>query len=139
VTATLAQPLGSVTSVEFVEPILGFTDERHFTLTRLEDSGVLWALESTRTSGLRFVLAVPEPFFPDYAPVVDAHVVAPLSSDPAELAVLVILTVAGSIVTATANLFAPLILAPSTGRAMQVVLTDDTLDIRAPLRPSQAS
>jgi flagellar assembly factor FliW len=41
--------------------------------------------------------------------------------------------VSGSIVTATANLFAPLIVAPSTGRAMQVVLADDTMDLRAPL------
>lgn len=131
-TATLL-PLGSLSTVEFIEPILGFDDERHFQLSCLEESGVLWELQSTRTPGLRFVVCVPGPFFPDYAPTVDETVVAPLTDDLAELAVLVILTVTGSIVTATANLLAPLVIAPSTGRAMQIVLADDTLSLHAAL------
>jgi flagellar assembly factor FliW len=136
VTATVAAPLGSLATVEFVEPILGFPDDRVFAFSSLEDTGVLWALQSTRTPALRFVVAVPDAFFPAYSPVVDAKVVAPLSDEPDELQLLVILTVSGSIVTATANLFAPLIVAPSTGRALQVVLADDTMDLRAPLRPT---
>jgi flagellar assembly factor FliW len=48
--------------------------------------------------------------------------------------VLVILSVSGSIRTATANLFAPLIVAPNCHRGMQVVLADDTVPLRAPLQ-----
>jgi flagellar assembly factor FliW len=137
-------PLTSLTQVEFIEPILGFAGESIFRLVSLEGSGVLWALESTITAGLRFVTAVPEPFFPDYSPRVDVDVVAPLlgadevEPDASSLQLLVILSVSGTISTATANLLAPVILAPATGRAKQIVLTDDTLSLRAPLSPAWA-
>ncbi len=136
--------LASVTDVEFVSPILGFADESQFQLVSLERTGVLWALESARTPGLRFIVSVPEPFFPDYSPVVDADVVAPLLDEPVELdsadelQLLVILTVSGPIASATANLLAPLIVAPRTGRAMQVVLGDETMPLHAPLSGSAA-
>ncbi len=129
--AAVAVPTDNV--FEFVSPILGFEQEREFALLPLEETGTLWALESTRTPELRFVLATPGPFFPDYAPAVDERAVAPLDGADEELTVLVILTVAGPIRTATANLLAPLVLAPNRQRAMQVVLADDTLSVQAPL------
>jgi flagellar assembly factor FliW len=119
--------------VEFVSPILGFADETSFAIAPLEESGTLWALTSTRTPELTFVAAAPAPFFPDYAPTIDEGSVAGLDAEDEELAVLVILTVAGSIRTATANLLAPIVLAPNRRRGMQLVLTDDTLPLRAPL------
>jgi flagellar assembly factor FliW len=140
----VANSLAEVAEVEFIEPILGFAGESRFRLVSLEHTGVLWALESTHTEGLRFVVAVPEPFFPAYSPVVDAHVVAPLldadqaPEDASGLQLLVILTVTGAITTATANLMAPLIVSLATARARQVVLTDDTLSLRAPLSPAVA-
>jgi flagellar assembly factor FliW len=142
-TMTATAPLASVSELEFVAPIPGFAGEDRFRLASLERTGVLWALESARTEGLRFIVAVPEPFFPNYSPVVDADVIAPLledagSLDASALQLLVILTVAGPIATATANLLAPLIVAPATGRVMQVVLGDDTLSLRAPLSAATA-
>jgi flagellar assembly factor FliW len=119
--------------IEFVGPILGFEDERSFALSPLEATGTLWTLESTRTPHLRFVVAAPQPFFPDYVPVVDDAAVAQLQADGAELTVLVILTVDGPIRAATANLLAPLVLAPASQRAMQIVLADDTHSVHAPL------
>jgi flagellar assembly factor FliW len=65
---------------------------------------------------------------------VDEAVVAPLEADPTGLLVLVILTVTGPLDTATANLLAPLVVAPSSRRGMQIVLADDTLPLDAPLR-----
>ncbi len=123
--------------VEFVSPILGFDDETSFTLAPLEQTRTLWTLASVRTPELRFIVAPPEPFFPDYHPVVDEQSLAPLDADGEQLTLLVILQVTGSIRTATANLLAPLIVAPNQHRGMQVVLTDDTLSLRAPL-PSGA-
>lgn len=123
---------------EFVAPILGFEDERSFALAPLEPSGTLWALASTRTPELRFVLAVPEPLFPGYTPAVDEAVVAPLAALDEELTVLVILTVDGPIRTATANLLAPVVLAPTSRRAMQIVLADGSFPVSAPLPASVA-
>jgi flagellar assembly factor FliW len=124
--------------IEFVGPILGFEDERSFALSPLEATGTLWTLESTRTPQLRFVVAAPQPFFPDYVPVVDDAAVAQLQADGAELTVLVILTVDGPIRAATANLLAPVVLAPAQQRAMQIVLTDDTHSVHAPLSAALA-
>jgi len=119
--------------VEFVSPILGFADETSFALAPLEESGTLWSLTSTQTPGLTFVLASPGPFFPDYAPAIEESAVAGLSANGEELALLVILTVSGPIRTATANLMAPIVLAPNQHRGLQVVLADETLPLRAPL------
>ena len=123
--------------VDFVSPILGFDDETSFTLSPLEPTGTLWALTSTRTPELRFVVAPPEPFFPDYLPSVDERALAPLDAEGDELTLLVILSVSGSIRTATANLLAPLVVAPNSHRGMQIVLEDDTLPLRAPLQQPQ--
>ncbi len=124
--------------VDFVSPILGFDDETSFTLSPLESTGVLWSLTSTRSPELTFVVAPPAPFFPDYVPVVDEQALAALDADGDDLSVLVIISVAGSIRDATANLLAPVILAPNRHRAMQVVLADDTIPLRAPLRAAAA-
>lgn len=126
--------------VEFVEPIPGFPDERTFSLAPLDEDAVLFVLRSTRTPGLRFVVMPPAPFFPDYQPVVEGQDVAPLGylsagsdSEDVELQVLVIVSVTDSISDATANLLAPIVLDPATGRAMQIVLGDARLPLRAPL------
>ena len=119
--------------LDFVSPILGFDDETSFTLSPLEETGTLWALSSTRTPELTFVLAPPEPFFPDYAPAIDEVTLAALDADGVDLTLLVILSVSGSIRTATANLLAPIVVAPNRHRGMQVVLSDDTFALRAPL------
>lgn len=135
-TATVDPGADADNVFDFVGPILGFEGERSFALSPLEDSGTLWSLESTTNPDLRFVLAAPAPFFPDYAPTVEENAVAPLASAGDELTVLVILTVDGPIRTATANLLAPVILALGNRRAMQLVLPDDTNSVRAPIAPT---
>jgi len=54
--------------ISFTSPIPGFEDERDFTVSALDTHGVLYALRSTRNPGLRFVVAAPGRFFPDYSP-----------------------------------------------------------------------
>jgi flagellar assembly factor FliW len=48
---------------------------------------------------------------------------------------LVVVSVQNGIADATANLLAPIVLVPETGRAMQVVLDDPLLPLRSPLLP----
>lgn len=116
--------------LSFVEPLPGFADEE-FTLSPIDDQGALYSLRSQANPELRFVLTPAAVFFPSYRPEVDDAVGVLLGSD--EVDVMLMLTVGSSLADATANLRAPVVLAPATGRAIQVVLDDDALPMRAPL------
>jgi flagellar assembly factor FliW len=128
-----SQPVGGRV-VEFVEPLPGFPDERVFSLSSLDPGGLLFTLRSLRTPELRFVVMPPAGFFPNYRPEVTVADVAALGvGEDAELQVLVIVSVRDGIADATANLLAPIVLIPDTGRALQVVLNDPDLPLREPL------
>jgi flagellar assembly factor FliW len=119
---------------EFVEPIPGFPDEREFALAPIDPDGVLYSLRSLRTPELRFVVMPPAAFFPDYSPAVDESDLASLGTlDDLDLQLLVIVTVQDGIADATANLLAPIVLAPAHATALQLVLADPQLPLRAPL------
>jgi len=120
--------------ISFTTPIPGFEDERDFAVSALDGHGVLYALRSTRSPGLRFVVAAPGRFFPDYSPsLLPADVAALGVSDGDEVLVLVIVTVTNGIADATANLLAPIVIAAGRGTAVQLVLPDSDLPLRAPL------
>ncbi|MBV9822087.1 MAG: flagellar assembly protein FliW, partial [Actinobacteria bacterium] len=93
-----AQPATLPDRITFATPIPGFEDERDFTVSALDAHGVLYALRSAKTPGLRFVVAAPGRFFPDYAPPLDASDVGALGvGDGDEVLVLVIVTVTNGI------------------------------------------
>jgi flagellar assembly factor FliW len=120
--------------VDFVEPIPGFPAERQFLFSALDPEGVLFTLRSLTTPSLRFVVMPPGSFFPDYAPEVTVEDVASLGlGEDAELQLLLIVSVQNGLSDATANLLAPIVLVAEAGQAMQVVLSDPTLPLRAPL------
>jgi flagellar assembly factor FliW len=120
--------------LEFVEPLPGFPDERDFTLSALDPDGLLFAMRSVRTPQLRFVVMPPAGFFPDYQPAVAEDELAALGDlTDVELQLLVIVSVKDGIADATANLLAPIVLIPETGVALQIVLGDPRLPLRAPL------
>ncbi len=130
-TGEVAVPPDQIT---FATPIPGFEDERDFTVTALDADGVLYALRSVTTPGLRFVVAAPSRFFPDYAPLLEAADVSALGvTDGDEVVLLVIVTVTDGIADATANLLAPIVIAIDRGTALQLVLADAELPLRAPL------
>jgi flagellar assembly factor FliW len=118
----------------FVEALPGFPDEREFALAPIDRDGVLYSLRSLSNPHLRFVVMPPAMFFPNYHPAVDETDLAPLGAiDDLELQLLVIITVQDGIADATANLLAPIVLAPAHATAMQLVLADSQLPLRAPL------
>jgi flagellar assembly factor FliW len=118
----------------FANPIPGFEAEREFDVAALGEDGVLHELRSRRTEGLRFVVAAPGRFFPDYKPVLlPADVSALGLGDGEQVLLQVIVTVGESIRDATANLLAPIAIAASSGAAVQLVLPDTDLPLRAPL------
>ena len=114
----------------FVEPLPGFDDEG-YTLSAIDEQGALYSMWSVDHPDLRFVLSPADVFFPGYRPELADALAGVLGSD--EVDVLLMLTIGSSLSAATANLRAPVVVAPSTGRAVQVILDDDALPMRAPL------
>ena len=127
--------------IEFRAPLPGFPEHLRFLLVR-PDSGegaeddLVYSLRSVDDPGLRFLVVPPAPFFPGYAPEVGAQTLELLgTTDPADLLVLLIVTVGSTALSATANLLAPIVIDSGTRRAVQVVL-DDNQPLRAPLLPA---
>ena len=120
--------------IELARPVLGFPDHRRFALVKLDDDGVLCALRSLDDPDLRFLVASPVPFFPEYAPEVDDSVVADLGiTDAAEVLVLLLLTAGASLAETTANLLEPILVNTTTRQAAQVILDDAALSVATPL------
>ena len=137
-TRTASRPIGAtMTDTELDMPIIdmavpmpGFPAHRQFVLVRLNDDGLLYAFTSIDDPELRFLVAPPEPFFPDYAPEVENEVFAALNTkDPDRLLVMVVIT--AGVNETTANLLAPIIVDRDSHRAIQVVLNGTNMPVRA--------
>lgn len=123
--------LGTVAStpVHFVTSMLGFAGFSDFELEPLDQTGVLFSMNSVVEFGPRMFVLDPGPFFPSYSPELDASVAEVL--DCAHPSLLVVVTAGEGAAGHTANLLAPIAFNPETGAAMQVVLDDDSWPLRA--------
>lgn len=120
--------------VDFVRPVPGFPGCRRFALVELDHTGLLCQLRSLDDPDLRFLVAPPAEFFPDYVPSVGDDVVADLGASRVEdVMALLVLKAGASLDTTTANLLAPVLLDTRTGRAAQVILDDTDLGVAVPL------
>jgi flagellar assembly factor FliW len=127
---TMIDPMMGMPTIDLAVPMPGFPAYRQFVLVRLNDEGLLYAFTSIDDPELRFLVAPPEPFFPDYAPEIEDEVFAALNTkDPDRLLVMVVITAGVS--ETTANLLAPIIVDRDTRRAMQVVLNGSGMPVRA--------
>jgi flagellar assembly factor FliW len=127
---TMIDPMMGLPTIDMAMPMPGFPAYRQFVLVRLNDEGLLYAFTSIEDPELRFLVAPPEPFFPDYAPEIEDEVFAALNTkDPDRLLVMVVITAGVS--ETTANLLAPIIVDRDTRRAMQVVLSGSGMPVRA--------
>src|SRR3954452_3823639 len=116
--------------IDMATPMPGFPAHRQFVLVRLNDEGLLYAFTSVEDPNLRFLVAPPEPFFPDYAPEIENEVFAALNTkDPDRLLVMVVIT--AGVNETTANLLAPILVDRDTRRVMQVVLSGSGMPVRA--------
>ena len=126
----MTDPSLGLPTITMAVPMPGFPAHREFVLVRLNEDGLLYAFTSIEDPELRFLVAPPEPFFPDYAPEIDNEVFAALNTkDPDRLLLLTVIT-AGTDET-TANLLAPIVVDRDSMRAMQVVLSGSGLPVRA--------
>jgi flagellar assembly factor FliW len=130
----MSEPPGELPIIDFVTPMPGFPEHRRFVLAQIPGTELLYALRAVDDPQVRFLVAPPAPFFPDYAPVIDDASLALLQvTDPKALLVLLVLSVPAAAAQATANLLAPIVVDQNTRRAAQVVLAGSELPIRAPL------
>lgn len=134
-TPTAAAP-PPVRVLSFAEPMPGFPEHRDYVLVVGDSAGLLFWLQSVAPDGPRFLAIPARTFFPDYTPVVPAAVRTELGLvTPDESLVFCLVSAPdGDPAEATANLRAPVVVAPSTHRARQVVQTDTSLPLRRRLR-----
>ncbi|MCA2213726.1 flagellar assembly protein FliW [Jidongwangia harbinensis] len=131
----MTDPSLGLPTIDMAVPMPGFPAHREFVLVRLHDEGLLYAFTSVDDPNLRFLVAPPEPFFPDYAPEIENDVLAALNTkDPDRLLLLVVIT--AGVNETTANLLAPIVVDRDSRRAMQVVLTGSGMPIRAVMNRS---
>ncbi len=118
-------------------PMPGLAGYEDFTLTPLDDAGVLYALraEPAGARPVRLFVVDPDAFFPDYDPAIAGDVLAAIGADRDHAVRLVVVRPAGGGEPPTANLLAPLVGDPASGAAVQTVLTEDW-PLRAPLAPA---
>jgi flagellar assembly factor FliW len=142
-TRSASRPMGDIMTdpslglptIDMAVPMPGFPAHREFVLVRLHEEGLLYAFTSIDDPELRFLVAPPEPFFPDYAPEIENEVLAALNTkDPDRLLLLVVIT--AGVNETTANLLAPIVVDRDSRRAMQVVLTGSGMPIRAVMNRS---
>jgi flagellar assembly factor FliW len=126
----MIDPSLGLPTISMAVPMPGFPAHREFVLVRLNEDGLLYAFTSIQDPELRFLVAPPEPFFPDYAPEIENEVFAALNTkDPDRLLLMTVIT--AGVDETTANLLAPIVLDRDSMRAMQVVLSGSGYPVRA--------
>ena len=128
--ATMIDPSLGLPTITMAVPMPGFPAHREFVLVRLNDDGLLYAFTSIQDPELRFLVAPPEPFFPDYAPEIENEVFAALNTRDTDRLLLLTVITAG-VEETTANLLAPIVVDRDSMRAMQVVLSGSGYPVRA--------
>lgn len=137
--ATLPAPAPAASLLQMLvltDPLPGFPRYRDYVLVPAGGAGLLYWLQSAAPEGPRFLAVPAAAYFPDYAPALPAAVCGELGlahSVDARLYCLVTVP-EGDVAAATANLRAPLVVNPATGRARQVVLIDGAHPLRRPMR-----
>ena len=131
---------GDLPEIELVRPLPGFPDLSRYVLVRLGpdarvgpvDEAIMYELRSVEQPVVRFLVAVPTAFFPDYSFELDESFCAELGLTVAEEAlVLVLLTIGDDTASTTANLLAPVVINARTRAAAQVILSGTDWPVRA--------
>ena len=123
--------------LELVRPLPGFPELSRYVLVRLGagEAGLdplMYELRSAERPEVRFLVAVPTAFFPDYAFELDERACSELGLRRAEEAlVLVLLTIGDDAASTTANLLAPVVINARTRSAAQVILAGTDWPVRA--------
>jgi len=129
---------GDMPEIELVRSLPGFPELTRYVLVRLgdgDDAGddpIMYELRNVQQPMVRFLVAVPTAFFPDYAFELDESQCSELGlTHPDEALVLVLLTIGDDRASTTANLLAPVVINARTRVAAQVILSGTDWPVRA--------
>lgn len=119
--------------IHFPEGLIGLDQLKHFLVIPNQKQGPLFWIQSVDDPAFAFVVTDPTNFFLDYAVLPDDDERRKLGIDAQGTCfVLAIVSVAEN-KDITLNLSGPILYAPETSRAMQVILEDSRYDTRTPL------
>lgn len=120
-------------TITFPDGLIGFEDLRDFIVMPNREEGLLFWIQSVDDRDVAFLLTDPNNFFLDYAVVPDKVEQGKLEVKSAdECHALAVVTVHGD-KSVTLNLAAPVVFAPGSCRALQVILEGAPYNTRTPL------
>ncbi|PLX84519.1 MAG: flagellar assembly protein FliW [Desulfuromonas sp.] len=120
-------------TIRFPEGLLGFGALHDYIVMPQLKKGPLFWIQSAEDSAVAFVLTDPTSFFPDFQVRPDRRELEALGIDQGdEWCLLAVVTVNGP-EDVTLNLQAPILFAPGTNRAIQVVLDNSPYGLNTPL------
>lgn len=120
--------------MKFVGPMLGFEGADRYVLMDLNPTSPLKVLQLAANPDVCFLVTDPALFFPEYKVNLTAAQVADIGlTDPAEAAVMVVVTVADGGSRVTANLLGPVLVNAKTLVGKQVVLTGSGYKVDEPV------
>jgi flagellar assembly factor FliW len=120
-------------TVRFAEGLVGFENLHDFIVMPNKKNGPLFWIQSVEDPQIAFVLTDPTNFFLDYKVVPDARERDKLGiGKDDECHALAVVTVPPDR-KVTLNLMAPILFAPATNRAIQVILENSQYKTRHPL------
>lgn len=120
--------------IRMTRPMPGLETHLDFSLTAVDETGVLWTLKSVIDPNVRLFAVPPIAFFDGYTPMIPSSARERIGLDRGEEPfILVIVHPATGSYPHTANLLAPLVINPENMNALQVVLEDQDWPLQAPI------
>ena len=117
----------------FPEGLVGFESLRHFVVMPSQKEGPLFWIQSVEDPQIAFVLTDPTDFYFDYKVVPDHREREKLGIDEQDDCLVVSVVTVPPDRKITLNLAAPILFAPKTNRALQVILEGTQFSQRTPL------
>lgn len=126
--------------ITLITPFLGFPELQDFLLINDDASYPFLWLQSTEDPDICFLIVEPEQFFQNYAPEIPSReykILAIADKYKEDIKTFCMVTVPSTIESATVNLRAPILVNFDKHIAKQIVLEQDTYQIRTPLLSQQ--
>ncbi len=120
-------------TLHFPEGLIGFESLRDFVVMPNEKEGPLFWIQSVEDPQAAFILTDPTDFFFDYKIIPDNRERQKLGIVDAEPCLVCSIVSVSPERTITLNLAAPVLFAPSTNKALQVILEGTQFSPRTPL------
>ena len=118
----------------FKKGILGFEELKEYTLTEIENSTVFKEISSIDEENIGFILISPFEIDSTYDIKIDDSTVEELELEsPEDVFLYSIVTLTDSIENSTVNLRAPIVINRKNNLARQIVLQDESYEIKHPL------